>query len=368
MLHDTKIRAAIKAKRRCKLSDPAPRGAGRLLLEIRPGVAPIWYAARFVGGKQRLEKLGTYPELPLADARAKFAGQNGTSASEAVFNDLADAYLLHIEKTRPDAHDQIAHVLNAAARSVGRRAITSITADDIVLLIRPVYERGSIAQADKWRVYLRGCFKFALDSAYDYTRPGGHRWGLRTNPADAVPRDKTPRPPGSRWLDEAEFRALLADLLARDTPTARALAVLALTGQRVREIGRLQPEQWDGQLLRWATTKNGRPHAIPVCAQAAALLDAPGWQPVTDVAFRALIRRHCKRTGTPHFSARDLRRTWKTLAGHAGLTKDERDLYQHHGRSDVSSVHYDRFEYIEEKRAAAEKWGQWVKGHAPAGG
>lgn len=61
------------------------------------------------------------------------------------------------------------------------------------------------------------------------------------------------------------------------------------------------------------------------------------------------------------FTNRDLRQTWKTLAGKAGLTKEERDLLQNHARHNVSSVHYDRYEYMNEKRAAVKKWGDWIE-------
>jgi integrase len=56
------------------------------------------------------------------------------------------------------------------------------------------------------------------------------------------------------------------------------------------------------------------------------------------------------------FTPRDLRRTWKTLAGAAGLSKEIRDRMQNHARSDVSSRHYDRYSYLAEKRAAMKTW------------
>jgi hypothetical protein len=61
------------------------------------------------------------------------------------------------------------------------------------------------------------------------------------------------------------------------------------------------------------------------------------------------------------FSNRDIRRTWKTLAGHAGLTKEERDLIQNHKKPDVSSRHYDRYDYLSEKREAMAKWETWFR-------
>jgi integrase len=58
---------------------------------------------------------------------------------------------------------------------------------------------------------------------------------------------------------------------------------------------------------------------------------------------------------------RDLRRTWKTLAGQAGISKEIRDRLQNHTLQDVSSKSYDRWSYMPEKRAAMEKWDAFVR-------
>lgn len=54
----------------------------------------------------------------------------------------------------------------------------------------------------------------------------------------------------------------------------------------------------------------------------------------------------------PFATNRDLRRTWKTLAGKAGIAKEIRDRIQNHSLQDVSSKNYDRWTYMPEKRAA----------------
>ncbi|TON46195.1 integrase, partial [Vibrio parahaemolyticus] len=57
-----------------------------------------------------------------------------------------------------------------------------------------------------------------------------------------------------------------------------------------------------------------------------------------------------------HFIPRDLRRTCKTLMGEIGVSKSVRDRLQNHALNDVSSKHYDRYEYLAEKRHALELW------------
>jgi integrase len=56
------------------------------------------------------------------------------------------------------------------------------------------------------------------------------------------------------------------------------------------------------------------------------------------------------------FVARDLRRTCKTLMGEIGVSKELRDRIQNHALQDVSSKHYDRYDYLVEKRRALEQW------------
>ena len=67
------------------------------------------------------------------------------------------------------------------------------------------------------------------------------------------------------------------------------------------------------------------------------------------------IERFCKKHQVIKFIPRDFRRTFKTLAGQLKITKEIRDRIQHHALHDVSSVHYDRYDYNEEKLEALLK-------------
>ena len=64
--------------------------------------------------------------------------------------------------------------------------------------------------------------------------------------------------------------------------------------------------------------------------------------------------------GFESFTAKDIRRTWKTQAGAAGASKEMRDRLPNHTKSDVSSKHYDRYEYLPERRAAMDKWADYL--------
>ena len=268
-----------------------------------------------------------------------------------------------------------------AAMVIGQsRPARDVRTAEVLAFLAPIYERGSKSMADHARGYIRSAYSWGIKSDNDYRRQGPRRFHLDRNPAADIPTE--PKQVGTRWLDVEEFREVFRWLEAPDsTVTPRytvAVRVLMLTGQRVREITQLRTDQWNSaeRTLDWGKTKNGAPHCSPVPPLAAELLDSltPGHggllfpsamdptRPVTEEALYCMLWRCRRRMTLPAFALRDLRRTWKTLAGQAGLTKTERDLIQNHARSDVSSRHYDRHNYLPEKRAAMAKWGEWIAG------
>jgi hypothetical protein len=49
--------------------------------------------------------------------------------------------------------------------------------------------------------------------------------------------------------------------------------------------------------------------------------------------------------------------------GEIGIPKSIRDIIQNHNINDVSSKHYDRWDYMPEKREALEKWCHYLEHH-----
>jgi hypothetical protein len=61
------------------------------------------------------------------------------------------------------------------------------------------------------------------------------------------------------------------------------------------------------------------------------------------------------------FVPRDIRRTVKTLMGKAGVSKELRDRIQNHALTDVSAKHYDRYDYLTEKRHGLNVWNDYLE-------
>jgi integrase len=342
--------------------------------------------------KRLKKKLGSYPSMSLGKAREVFTRdfasmiQKGRSIKIAgdtrpgTVADLFEAYVAHLKVSGKSSWKEAEKVLNKIADTFGRnRPARDIEPDEITDVIRPIYDRGRRSMADHVRSYIRSAYSWGLKSEHDYRSATERRFRLVYNPAAGIPTE--PKKVGTRWLDEEEFLRLYRWLECPDTPVhppyTRAVRILMLTGQRVEEIARLHVDQWDAKerIIDWSKTKNGKPHAIPVPEVAAELIESikpnvHGWffpsatnptKPVSHGTLYAFMWRQREREVIPVVTNRDLRRTWKTLAGKAGLSKEIRDRLQNHTLQDVSSKSYDRWNYMPEKRAAMKKWNAFVQ-------
>ena len=147
-------------------------------------------------------------------------------------------------------------------------------------------------------------------------------------------------------------------------------------GQRVEEVLRATWDEFDMKASLWELpperTKKDRAHVVPLSQLAIDELKAlrkatksptylfPAGRgadgPIRTDSLGYCIRRFCADSKFEKFTARDLRRTVKTLMGKAGLSKSIRDRLQNHKLSDTSSKHYDRYDYLAEKREAIAVW------------
>ncbi|MDE5458758.1 tyrosine-type recombinase/integrase [Bradyrhizobium sp. CSA112] len=391
---DGEIRRALKqveqTGKELSLVDGEGRGTGRLVLVMKPMPTRItadWMAQQWRDGKRLKKKLGSYPSMSLSKAREVFTRdfadiiQKGRSIKLAgdtrpgTVADLFEAYVAHLKALGKSSWKEAEKSLNKVADTLGRnRQARDIEPEEITDLIRPIYDRGKRSMADHVRSYIRSAYSWGMKAEHDYRSTSQRRFRLVYNPAAGIPTE--PKKVGTRWLDEEEFVHLYRWLECPDAPVhppyTRAVRILMLTGQRVEEIARLHVDQWDAKerIIDWSKTKNGKPHAIPVPAVAAELIEsikpnAHGWffpsatdptKPVSHGTLYSFMWRQREREVIPVVTNRDLRRTWKTLAGQAGLSKEIRDRIQNHTLQDVSSKSYDRWNYMPEKRAAMKKW------------
>lgn len=389
------LKRVAKAQKPETLVDGEGRGTGRLILVIKPQptrVTSVFYAQQWRDGKRKLKKLGEYPHMSLADAREVFTRDFSAAINKGAsikvqgdtrpgtVGDLFEGYADWLRDSGKMSHKEARKGLNKIADELGRnRLARDIEPVDVLNVLRPIYERGKKAMADHVRSYVRSAYSWGMKSENDYRSTSPRRFNLVSNPAAGIPTE--PKKPGERWLREEEWvkmwRWLQNPDVAIHPSYPRAIMLLMLTGQRVQEICTLHVDQYDRDegMIDWSKTKNGKPHAIPLPGMAIELLNSltpneHGWffpgskDPSLSVQHQTLysfLWRQRDRGVIPHVTNRDMRRTWKTLAGKAGLTKEIRDRLQNHTLQDVSSKSYDRYSYIAEKREAMEIWDKFVR-------
>jgi integrase len=411
MITDSQIKSAIKetqkGRLRVELRDDGERGAGRLALIVRRlerHTACEWYALYHRGENRRLTKIGTYPSLSLADARKlfreeyapailagalpknRFARAQHKRNPDISVRSLFVAYVEHLKRSGKGSWYQAARILlkredNALEALGGDRPARFVEPKEIVAYLAAIHAKGVAAMAHNARAYISAAFAFAMKSEHSYTQqaPGG-RWGVSANPVAAIPTDLDALRVGDRYLTPLEFRIFWEWLTLNPARSdmAPALQLIMATGQRVQEVLRISDGGYDRRehLVYWDTTKNKLPHSIPLPAVAIDILDrlSPNCFGLLfphrfDASQHALYTGpnkvcavYISETGACPFTPRDLRRTWKTLAGRAGISKELRDRLQNHiRRNDVSSRHYDRYDYLPERRAAMRLWDSFLE-------
>lgn len=405
MLTDKTIKAAISTvTSELTLNDGATngRGSGSLMLVVRRlssgTVSATWYATWKRDGKRQKTVIGRYPETTLAMARQQMAadlapkirsGKAVKQVTECTVEGMFKAYVEALRAKGAASADETERVLllakHNAADALGRhRPPADVETDDVTDFVGGYFRRGHRGAADKARAYVSAAFGWALKAANDYTNPNRQDWGVRRNPVEYVKKDSEATTPRERALTAPEVAILwnAAGGKGFTLETGACVRLLICTGQRVQELLRMEAEEIDLAEKLWTipahkTKGRQRPHVVPLTSQAVGILvdllaahkTGPLF-PARTGSKSALIHHQsimqaidrwlagCK--SMPRFQTRDLRRTWKTRGGQAGISKELRDLIQQHAKHDTGSKHYDRYEYLDEKRAAMTRWESWL--------
>ncbi|MCK1590051.1 Arm DNA-binding domain-containing protein, partial [Bradyrhizobium sp. 169] len=222
-LTDTAIRHALKrvelSRKQENLADGEGRGTGRLLLVLKPmpkRVTADWMAQQWRDGKRAKKKLGAYPSTSLAQARDIFKRdyadviQKGRSIKIATdtrpgtIADLFEGYVASLKGAGKPSWKETEKGLNKIAGTLGRnRLAREIESEEIVELIRPIYDRGARSMADHVRCYIHAAYSWGMKSDNDYRNTSPRRFRIPFNPASEIPTE--PKVQGTRWLDEEEF-------------------------------------------------------------------------------------------------------------------------------------------------------------------
>jgi integrase len=412
MLTESKIKAAIKSvTSEITLKDPAEmRGGGSLGLVVRRlsdgRVSAQWYANSKRDGKRSKQSIGRFPAVSLADARARMRSEitpalmagkplrvSATAPElptvEAMFRGYCASMTARGRASAAEVERMLLTCQGCAADSIGRTRLASeVVPADIVSHVATYYRRGNRGAADKARAYVSAAFGWAIKSANDYTQEARQDWGVTVNPAANVQRDAGATRTIDRALAASEMRALWAATDAAaggfSAEVAECIRLVLCCGQRVQETLRIEGTEIDFAAALWTipahkTKGRKRPHAIPLPRQAidslARLVAVHGDGPlfparhgssaalIAHQSVRQAIDRWLVCAGIPKFTPRDLRRTWKSRAHDAGVSREMRDHIQQHAKHDTGSKSYDRANYLPQMREAMDRWSDWLDEH-----
>lgn len=407
---DSMIRALKPKEKRYEVWES--RGFG---LRITPsGEKSFVFLYRFQGKARRLT-LGRYPGMSLTEAHAAHIEarqliEQGTDPGAKKIEakkiereaftvaDLIEEYLQKWARPRKKTWQEDQRCLTRdVIPAIGLKKASEIRRRDIIGILDGIVDRGSPSMANRTMNVLTRLFNFAVT-----------RDILDQSPCAALslPSKKGVR---ERTLNEDEIRAIwFLENSGMTRANQLAMRLLLATGQRRGEVIGATWDEFDLETRLWsipgARTKNGRNHAVPLNKLAMEVLGEirtlsgetrflfPSDRTVIHIYPRALhiaeatLVRTLTRAGATlvkkdrpatHIDPRALTRAMRKTAKEIGLQdvhvhdtrktfatglsslQVERSIIKkclNHQEKDVLAVHYDFFEYLDEKRRAMDIW------------
>ena len=326
-LSDRAIKALRPSDKPTKHSD-----GGGLRLDVMPNGSKLWRQAYRYGGKQKLLAHGAYPAVSLADARCK-----RDEAKALLTGGIDPSAHAKVEKAREraktaDTFDAIADEVLAKGEREGRagatltkkrwvlslvrdalspRPIRSITAADVLAVLRPIEAKGNYETTKRARAIVGQVFRHAIATGRADTDPTLALRGALTAPtvthrAALVDRDAFARLVRVTWDYEG-------------SPVTRAaLRLMILLYPRPGEMRLARWGEFDLGRATWTVPaermKMRREHRKPLPTAAVAILrELHALTGHGDLAFPSL-----------HASGRPLsENTLNAALRRLGFTKDE---------------------------------------------
>lgn len=390
------------------------RGNGSLWIEVKPTGKKVFYFVYRLNGKRTMMALGPYSKsnsgkgITLQQARVKkdanaafliqgldpkvelarleFEAEQAKRKQNQLgtVKQLFDGYTEKMKSDGKKSHGEVSRVLtNDAIPVLGEDTPANrITSHDIKLVIHKMIKRGAKVGSNRLRSYLSAAFTYGLRHDNDpNTMDASITFQLNNNPVRDVPKAVKNEAPCDRELSPEEIKTLWNSFNSEGAYSQIEQVfklMLATGGQRVSEVSEAEWSEFNLLEQVWEIpsnrTKNGKAHLIPLNKVAMDLLagveahkDSSRFlfphrfdsnRPIVMASISKAAHRftHDKSNRLDPFTPRDLRRTCKTRMGELGLSKEIRDRINNHALGDVSSKHYDRYDYLIEKKKALDAW------------
>ncbi|QIG49447.1 tyrosine-type recombinase/integrase [Nordella sp. HKS 07] len=382
---------AISVKDRHDFTDTQTKG---LTLRVTPNGAKSWALLyrRRSDGKRRRTTIGPWPEIGLAEARARAAElkvniQRGSDPAGDVtaykkadtVDQLLDQFLAHHPRPTAAWTQEVTRIFKKDVRPlIGSVKLPDLSRAHIRGVLDAVRKRGATVTVNRTLAAIRRALSWAVSKDL-----------IDANPAMNMPTDIEERHK-ERALGIEEIRGFWTGLeVAKMSARSRiALRLVLVTGQRPGEVCGVRHDELDLENATWiipaARTKNRKPHLVPLSGLAVELLrqaielgkrgdylfpsrprssgsGKPHEKPVESHALSHAMRGELTSLGlskdpaTPH----DLRRTAASQMARLGIPDRIVGRVLNHGselRRTITSQVYIHHDYAAEKRQALEAW------------
>ncbi|EBR8784911.1 DUF4102 domain-containing protein [Salmonella enterica subsp. enterica serovar Agbeni] len=389
-LTDSKIRALKAKDQKYEVwHDTGTRGTGRLGIRVYPSGRKSFIFKTQKSGKRSFTTIGDYPQISLSRATEiakSYNKETGLSSSYATIKELFDDYVDNQKAVGRRGYAQkenrLKQVLSSPFIDIKTPA-KDVTQYMIRGVLSEFIQRGAVAGSNKVRTDLHAAFNFGLFADNDPTTINKQaKYGLTANPVSSIPKQAGAETVGERFLSWDELGELINALNVPDSmcpinPNFARLILLCIYtgGQRPWELmtnlRKNVDEKGKSLTIPPEISKTGNVHVVPLSDKAIEIINIQkNLYGKTGFLFPAKtkeghllsaelskqVRKFCNKNMFTPFTPRDIRRTFKTLAGDMGIPLELRDILQNHRRPGVSSKVYDRYYYLREKREIIDKW------------
>ena len=370
---------------------------GGLALRVTEKGHKSWSLHYRIDGRLRRYTIGNYPAIRPAQVRREAQSaldrvREGVDPGEQkrtqrdrgplqadAFAIVAQDYLERLQRnTAQSTHREARRILEREAIPVWRnRTIASITRGDVNRIVDRIIARGAEVHANRVLACIRATLNWAVE-----------RGRLQASPIAGM-KLPTKERPRDRVLNDDEVRWLWRSCSEMDWPFGPVIKLLLLTAQRRDEVATLEWPEIDLARATWIMprekAKNNRAHEVHLSAPALDILKSiprasddliftmTGSTPVSgfsrakrrlDAAMLAAKREELGKDcdAIAPWILHDLRRTAATGMARLHIAPHVVDKLLNHLTGTIRGVAavYNRFEYLEERRAALEAWGRHV--------
>jgi hypothetical protein len=308
------------------------------------------------------------------------------SQKKATLGALMTAY---VDQLRRDGKPSMRSVELAIKRNIAKSwpqlwnmPVAEVSTDDLLAVIAKIADSEKLREAAKVRSYLMAAFAAGIRARQDARGlPALRALRITSNPARDLVTIEGASNARERALSVAELKAYWNRISKMPAPGGALLRFHFLTGgQRAEQLGRLTRSDYD-QDLKTIRLRDGkgrrkvaRIHDVPLIAEAFEAMQAMKGGVLGEFLFTvtagesgavyATVQHRVREVATAMeesgelekglFTVGDLRRTVETRLAAIGISKETRAQVQSHGLGGVQARHYDRHDYLVEKREALE--------------